>query len=48
MKGEILAGNDSNELIKKFKIILLRLSKNGSIPKRESVEIMEDLISLGY
>jgi hypothetical protein len=48
MKGEILAGNDSKELIKKFKMILLRLSKNGSIPKRESVEIMEDLISLGY
>jgi len=48
MKGEILAGNDSNELIKKFKLLLLRLSKNGSIPKRETVEIMEDLISLGY
>ena len=48
MKGEILAGNDSTELIKKFKLLLLRLSKNGSIPKRETVEIMEDLISLGY
>lgn len=48
MKGEILAGNDSSELIKKFKLLLLRLSKNGSIPKRETVEIMEDLISLGY
>ena len=48
MKGEIMAGNDSTELIKKFKLLLLRLSKNGSIPKRETVEIMEDLISLGY
>ena len=48
MKGEILAGNDSTELIKKFKLLLLRLSKNGTIPKREATEVMEDLISLGY
>ena len=48
MKGEILAGNDSSMLIKKFKLLLLKLSKNGTLPKRESSEIMEDLIQLGY
>jgi hypothetical protein len=48
MKGEILAGNDSSQLIKKFKLLLLKLSKNGSLPKRECQEIMEDLIQLGY
>jgi hypothetical protein len=48
MKGEIMSGNDSPELIKKFKLILLRLSKNGTIPKRESVELLEDLIHLGF
>lgn len=48
MKGEILAGNDSYVLIKKFKLLLLKLSKNGSLPKRECQEIMEDLIQLGY
>lgn len=48
MKGEILAGNDSSILIKKFKLLLLKLSKNGSLPKRECQEIMEDLIQLGY
>ena len=48
MKGEILAGNDATELIKKFKVLLLRLSKNGTIPKREATEVMEDLIALGY
>lgn len=48
MKGEILAGNDSSVLIKKFKLLLLKLSKNGSLPKRECQEIMEDLIQLGY
>jgi hypothetical protein len=48
MKGEILAGNDSSVLIKKFKLLLLKLSKNGALPKRECQEIMEDLIQLGY
>lgn len=48
MKGELLAGNDSPELIKKFKLILLRLSKNGTIPKREATELLEDLIILGH
>ena len=48
MKGELLAGNDSPELIKKFKLILLRLSKNGTIPKREASELMEELLQLGF
>jgi hypothetical protein len=48
MKGEILAGNDSSMLIKKFKLLLLKLSKNGTLPKKEASEIMEDLIQLGY
>jgi len=48
MKGEILAGNDSTVLIKKFKLLLLKLSKSNLIPKRETSEIMEDLLALGY
>jgi hypothetical protein len=48
MKGEILAGNDSSVLIKNFKLLLLKLSKNGSLPKNEVSEIMEDLLTLGY
>ena len=48
MKGEILAGNDSPEVIKKFKLILLKLSRNGVLPKREATELMEELLSLGF
>jgi hypothetical protein len=48
MKGEILAGNDSKELIKKFKLHLVKLSKNGTLPKLEVQEIMEELIQLGF
>jgi hypothetical protein len=48
MKGEILSGNDSGELIKRFKIHLMKLSRNGTLPKKEVSEIMENLIDLGY
>jgi hypothetical protein len=47
-KGEIMAGNDSKELIKKFKLLIIKLSKNGTIPKREAMEVMEELLILGY
>lgn len=46
MKGEILAGNDSKELIQKFKAHILKLSKNGTLPKREVQEILQDLLEL--
>ena len=48
MKGEILSGNDNKDLIKTFKILLLKMSKSGKLPKSEVAEIMEDIISLGY
>lgn len=47
MKGEILAGNDSRDLVKKFKVHILRLSREGALPKKEVSEIMEDLLELG-
>jgi hypothetical protein len=48
MKGEIMAGNDSKELIKKFKILILRLSKTGVLPKNQVSEIMTELLEMGY
>jgi len=47
-KGEIMAGNDSKELVKKFKLLVIKLSKNGTIPKREATEVMTELLELGY
>jgi hypothetical protein len=46
LKGEIMAGNDSKELIKKFKLHLMKLSKMGSLPKREVSEVMEELLQI--
>jgi len=48
MKGEILAGNDSKELIKKFKLLMIKLSRQNLLPKSEVQELMEDLTELGY
>jgi hypothetical protein len=48
LKGEIMAGNDSKELIKKFKLHLMKLSKMGSLPKREVSDVMEELLQMGY
>jgi len=48
MKGEIMAGNDSIDMIKKFKLLILKLSKNGSLPKNDVHEILQELIVLGY
>jgi hypothetical protein len=48
MKGEIASGNDSPELIKEFKRMILKLQKNNSLPKKEVYEILEELNVLGY
>lgn len=47
MKGELMSGNDSKELIQKFKILLIRLRNSGKIPKNQYHDIMEDLLTLG-
>jgi len=48
MRGEIMSGNDSKELVKKFKIHILKLSKLGALPKSEVQDILETLLELGY
>jgi hypothetical protein len=48
MRGEIMAGNDSHELVKKFKILTLKLTRQGLLPKNEVMDLFEDLIALGY
>jgi hypothetical protein len=48
MKGQILSGNDSKELVKKFKLLILKLSRNGLLPRGESKDLLETLVELGY
>lgn len=48
MRGQILAGNDSEELIQNFKQLIIRLSKKGLIPKRQVNELLFDFTQNGY
>lgn len=47
MRGQILAGNDNKELVKKFKMILLKYAKDGRLPRREVNEILIEMASIG-
>jgi hypothetical protein len=47
MKGEILAGNDNKDLIKKFKLSLLKFANDGRIPRREVNELLMEMASIG-
>jgi hypothetical protein len=42
-----MAGNDNEEMIKEFKVLLLKLSNSGHIDKKESNEVMTMLLQLG-
>jgi hypothetical protein len=47
LKGQIIAGNDSSELLKEFKQMLIKFSNSGRLPKRETNEILAELLMLG-
>jgi hypothetical protein len=48
LKGEILAGNDNPDIVKKFKTIILKLSHQNLLPKGQAKELLMDLINLGH
>jgi hypothetical protein len=48
MKGQIMAGNDSAEMIKKFKLLIVKLAYMGRLPKGQSKEMLMELAMLGY
>ena len=48
MRGEIMSGNDNKELIRSFKALIMKLSREGSLPKAQTREILNELLELGY
>ena len=48
MKGEIMSGNDNVDLIKRFKVLIIKLTNKGLIPKGQSKDILMDLVSMGF
>ena len=47
LRGELIAGNDSKELVKDFKVLLLKLMNSKHISKSDGNEIMIMLLQLG-
>jgi len=48
LKGQILAGNDNPELVKKFKTLILKLANKDLIPRGQVKELLLDLATLGH
>jgi hypothetical protein len=48
LKGQITSGNDNTELIKEFKVMLLKFIHNGKVPKGQGMEIIFDLMAMGH
>jgi len=47
LRGEIMAGNDNKDLIKKFKVKLVDMSNKQLLPKQQARELLMDLASMG-
>lgn len=47
LRGSIIAGNDNKELVKKFKMLLVKFANDGRLPKGEARELLMDLASIG-
>lgn len=48
MRGQILSGNDNVELVKKFKLLMRKLARQGLLPKNDVDEMIEILTDLNY
>ena len=48
LKGQILAGNNSKEMIKEFKTLLVKLIHGGKILRKEGHDLLIDLAALGF
>jgi hypothetical protein len=46
LKGEIQSGNNNKDLIKEFKVMLLKFISKGKIPRSQGMDIICDLIAL--
>jgi hypothetical protein len=43
MRGQIMAGNDSQELLRKFKQIILEMSERKLIPRSQMLELLTEI-----
>jgi hypothetical protein len=48
LKGQILAGNDSPQIVKELKTLLMKFMNDRRLCKTEVLSILETLVSMGY
>jgi len=48
LKGQILAGNDNTQMVKEFKLLILKLSRNKLLPSGQTRDLLMTLAELGY
>ena len=48
LKGQILAGNDSPQIVKELKTLLMKFMNDRRLSKTEVLSILETLVSMGY
>jgi len=48
LRGEIAIGQDNPQVIKEFKMLLLKFMREGRVPTGQGKAIMEELLLLGY
>jgi hypothetical protein len=48
LRGEVSIGNDAPEVIKEFKVLLLKFMREGRVPTGQGKAIMEELLLKGY
>jgi len=48
LRGEVSIGNDNPQVIKEFKVMLLKFMREGRVPMGQGKAIMEELLLLGY
>jgi len=48
LKGQIQSGNDNEKLVKEFKKLLLKMLHEKRVPRGQALEILEELVVLGY
>lgn len=48
MRGQIMSGNDSQEMVKQFKVLIRKLMRQGLLPKADVEDLLTTLIDLGY
>ena len=47
LRGQIVSGQDNEDVVKEFKGLLLKMANNNQLPRSQAYQCMQDLLALG-